>query len=1023
MYSNIESRQMDPLQDLFSDIKKILEFMEIKDQRQADDNETQFSRDMAEMWVMAKMEQDTYTTYRKYWTTDMFQEVLPNVKLNNVRYWMNNPHNVPLDFRNILLIRGRQAFLDSYEEQNDYYRMLNGLPPHGTPPSEFIYLSEPMRNQLHASTDPLHMLSPLIQNNYMGTDEYQEVLAANPDKKYLKYLGMYKIDTFTARRAKDFEIIRYPLNRSDINPNLINVFSSLYADYREYVMTTLYNPQFEDLYTNYRTFMGVLITSFTLMQISNKGLEFANARKFLDDSAIHTILSMYKIPDELLMTDEVRRNLVINLPTLVLNKGMNEVYYKLVEILGYEDIEFSKLLMMKGQKFSKDNNFKAENDSEPYFIQIGLTDENPYDTISNGNAPIHSYKDIISGDPTWWDLPDTQKILKESNYTVSDSKYIMMEAVIQQIKYLFESIYFPRLILDNKEFTDTFLIELPEILGTETVSIFDIMVFIISATCMNSGMTGQIISEESGLLATAGFNFDMDFDSFTEYINSSKYLDKERIVSFIEDLTVRTPSDINRLYNDVMYPMREWIERKIASADTRQEYIEYENIYRAMYTYDLNKNPFLADFELPIEVIRKNYNLTEDEMTAFRHFYPHNMNGTTITIDEYSPTVSNTRYSNPFLARNLPVDWWIHITLDTPYGIDDRGYVYFYDILNHPDLRELTNRDGSRVFMDYEDGEIGWQINQQAVNKALELIDLLDEEMLNSAYFQVFTPVLGSNGKQYEAGEKLPPAIRTGIFKNILKDKIQMDMQGLAVPPKTYLEYLYRKNEKLYDLLTKDDRFNRNKEAWMNDILRIVLAVETELSIHMKYLEQSVVGQELFFKPLVTLINRFKSTMVNLARVSMRHVFGDKSDAGGNSNMFKLFDELGFTIRFTMFANKDHDASFGLYDTEHLMKYHLILKDRSEMFTQTIGYGFAAETRDTTMGSICMSDEIKFFKNGEPIDPDGQHPSWYTGDPGTGRWDQEHDILMRIRKGTANIKNLPVDLDGWQDFVESYNAE
>lgn len=1023
MYSNEskESRQMDPLQDLFSDIKKILEFMEIKDNKEALNNETDESKDLSEMWLMAKMESDTYLTYRKYWTISMFQEVLPNVKLKNISYWMDNPYNVPLDFRDNLLKRGRDEFLKSYEEKNDYYRMLNGLPPLNTPSSEFIYLSEPMRNQLHASSEPIHLLSPLIQNNFMGTDEYKKIIEENPDKKYLKYLGMYKIDIFIARRAKDFEIIRYPLNRSDINPNLINTFASLYADYREYVMTTLYNVQFENLYVNYRTFMSVLIMSFTLLQISNKGVENLNGKKFLDDSAIHTILSMYGIPDELLMTNEVRRNLVINLPKLVTNKGMNEVYYDLVNILGYNDINFSKLMLMKGQTFDSTNNYSARDISEPYFIQVDLADKNPYETISNGDAVIHSYSDVISDDPTWWDLPDTQKILKESNYTVSDSKYVMMEAVIHQIKYLFESIYFPRLILDNKEFTDNFLIEIPEIFGTQTVSIYDLMVFIIAASCINNNMSGKIASDDNGLFITAGFNFDLDFDSFTEYVNNSKYLDKERIISFIEDLTVRTPSDVNRLFNDVMYPMREWLERKIASANNRDEYIEYENIYRAMFTYDLNKNSFLLDFESPIETIRKKYNITDDEMIAFKYFYPHTMSGETTTVDEYNATNNTSRYKYPFLARNLSVDWWIHITLDTPYGVDDRGYVYFYDILNHPDLRELTNPDGTRVFMDYEDGEVGWQINQQAVDKAIEMIDSLDEEMLHSAYFQIMTPVLNSNGKKFEEGEKLPPIIRSGIFKNILKEKLLMDMQGLAVPPKTYLEYLYRKNKKLYDVLTKDDRFNRDKESWLNDILCIVLAVETELSIHMKYLEQSVVGPDLFFKPLTTLINRFKSTMVSLSKVSMRHIFGDKADAGGNSNMLKLFDEVAFTIRFTMFANKDHEAAFGLYDAENSSKYNIILKDRSEIFKRTVGQGFAAETRTTSMGSITMSDEVKFFKNGESIDPSGQYASWYSGDPGTGRWEQEDDVLMRARKDIINVTNLPIDFEGWKDYVESYN--
>lgn len=1015
-----DSKQTDPLQDLFSDIKKILDFIEIKDMSEATKYETTESKNNADMWINARLGVDTYSTYRMHWTVSMFQEVVSNAKLNDIRYWIEHPYNVPVDFRENLLKRGREAFISSYEEKNDYYRMLNGLPSYGTPEAEYIYLTEPTRNQLHATDDPIHLLSPLIQNNYMGTDEYKEVLKNNPDKKYLKYLGLYKIDIFSARRAKDFDIIRYPLNRSDINPNLINTFASLYDDYREYVMTTLYNQNLEGVYNNYRSFMGVLIMSFVLLQINNKATESISSRKFLDDSVLHIILSMYDIPRTLLMTNEVRRNLVINMLKLVREKGTDDIYYDLITILGYQDIIVSKLMLMKGQKFDKDNNYVTTSDIEPYFLQVDLQDANPYDTITSGSAPIHEYHKIVDDDPTWWDLPDTQKILKESNYTIADSKYIMIEAVIHQIKYLFESIYFTRLILDNKTFTDEFLIEIPEIFGTEMVSIYDLMVFIISATCMNNSLSGEIISEESKLIATAGFNFDMDLDSFTEFINTTEYVDKERVMAFMENLTMKNPADINRLFNDVMYPMREWLELKISNADNRREYIEYESIYRALYTYDATRNSFLNDFEVPLESIRKKYGLSVDELLAYQHFYPRTISGEAVTIDIYNASINETRYKYPFLERYKPIDWWIHVIIETPYGDDDRGYVYFHDILNSNDIRELTNPDGTRVFMDYEDGEIGWEVNTQAVEKALYLIDKLDEKALHSAYFQVNTPVLNSGGKVFKEGDMLPATIRAGIYKEILKEKLLMDIQGLAVPPKTYVEYLYRKNPKLYNLLVGGDRFNLDKESWLNDVMRIVMAVETELNLHMKYFEQSVVGSELFFKPLITLIKHFKSTYVNFAKTGLKYMFADKIDTGGNSNMFKLYDEVKFIVHFVTLANRGFDSQFGLYDTEHRAKFHILMKDRSEIL-RMVGTGFDAEVREERMGSIHIVDEMKFFKNGKPIDPSGDPSSWYSGEPGTGRWSEEDEVIMKTRNGTATIVNNPVDLDGWKDFVESYN--
>lgn len=1035
----MESKQTNPIQSLFSDIKKIIEFMEVKDLNEANNYETSDIKSESEMWMNAKMEMDTFITYKQYWNIAMFQEVLPNVKINNINYWMENPLNIPLDFRETLLTKGREVFLGLYEEKNDYYRMLNGLPPYGTSKENFLYLSEETAKLLHVSTDtPVHELSTLVQNTLMSTDEYNKLVTDNPDKKYLKYLGLYKIDTFTARRAKDFELIRFYSNRSDINPNLIKEFGVLYNDYREYVMVTLYNKQFEDLYENYRTFMGMLIVSFVLMQISNKAVETVHDRNYLDDSILHIILSMHNIPKSLLMTKEVRRNLVINILKLTKEKGTDDVYYDLVRILGYQDIVISKLMLMKNQQFDENNNYSTLFDngkkietfenintiglkqnqikSDPSFVQINLLDRNPYETITSGKAITHEYKKIVSNDPTWWDLSDTQDILKNSDYNISESKYIMVEAIIHQIKYLFESIYFTRLILDNRKYTDGFMINIPEIFGVEPVSLYDLMVYILAATCMNNGLSGEISSDERDIAATAGFNFNVDLELLEEFINSTRYVDKEKIMSFVEDLTMRNQSDINRLFNDVMYPMREWLELKISQSTNRKEYLEYESIYRALYTYDATHNVFLEEFQLPIEIIREKYSLTDDEMKAFCHFYPRTISGDAITLE----TFESSRYKSPFLNHNNKVTWYFQIHIETPEGEEDRGTVYFHDILNSSDLRELTNPDGTRVFMDWIDNETGWEVNEAAVEKIIHLINDLKEDELHSAFFQVDTPILNSHGKLFKAGEKLPSNIRNGIYKEILMDKVIMDILGLSVPPKTYLEYLERKNEALYNLLVTGDRFNLNKEAWLEDVMKIVLAIETELNMHMKYFEQSIVGSELFFKPLITLIKHFKSTFVDFAKTGLKYDMGDKIDSGGNSNMFKIFDELKLIINFVILARRGYDSQFGLYDTIHKTSYHILMKDRPELIKLTKN-GFNITNRKITMGSIRMVDEMKLVKNGKDIDPSGHTSAWYSGEAGVGRWSEEDDFIMRTRIGSERIINAPVDAEGWKEFVESYN--
>ena len=1002
------SKFNDPLQNLFTDIAKIIDFIEIKDESKAKKFETRSIKSKAIMWMNAKLKRDGYITYKSFWNFSMFQEVELNIKINMFKYYMDNPSSVPIKFRNNLLEKGRQLFLDSYEEENDYYRTLNGLPPYGTKQSDFIYLSEPIRNQLHAPDEPLHLLSSVIQNNYMNTDDYKRLIKENPDKEYLKYLGIYKIDIFTARSAKDFEIIRYTLNRSDINPNLIDKFSSVYADYREYVVVTLYNSQLEDIYKGYRNFMGMIIMMMTLLQLTNVSVESVTNKKFLDDSMLHIVLSMYGVPDDLLLTNEVRRKLVNNILLLTKEKATDDVYYRLVDILGYTDVVISKLLLMKGMKFDSDNDFKAINENEPYFLQIDLKDKNPYETIATGNAPIHEYHSIIDEDPRWWDTKETQSVLKNNTYSESYSKYITIEAVIHQMKYMFESIYFTKLIIDNKYATDTFYISIPELFGTDTVSIYDLMVFIISAMCETNGLSGDIISDETKLIATAGFNFNIEIDSFNKYIESTKYVDKDRIYRYLNNLKINDSTDLNRLFNEVLYPMREWLELKIKKTNNRHEYIEYESIYRALYTYDINNNPFLDDYKIPLDIICERYNISKEELRAYQHFYPRTIDGDRITEDEYD----SSRYHRPFIALGNEISYYIPIIIDTIYGEEDRGNLYLHDIINCKDCREIINPDGTRIFMDYEDEDLGWVINKKAVSKALEIINDFDPKMLYKAVFQINTPILNSGGLSYSSGEKLPENIRSGLFKNILLDKLSMDLDGYANPPKTYKEYLYRKNSKLYNLLNDS---SNNKDVWLENVLKIILAIETHLDLHLKYFEQSVVGSDLFFKPLITLINHFKSTLVEISKTGLKFVFDDRMDSGGNSNMLKLFDEVEFIVHFVTLANKGYNSQLKLYDTEHKATFHINLNDKTEIFQTKIGEGFTAEIREMSMGSISMYDEVKLFKNGKPIDPNDFSSVWISGEPGNGRWSEDDDILMRSRKESTRVILAPIDFDAWKE--------
>lgn len=999
-----QKKQTGPLQNIFIDIKKILDKTVFKNEALAKENETPSSAGKAELYILAMKNQDSYITYKNWWTIDMFNSVY-HITTNEFEYYMENPFSVPLKYRDTLLIKGRESFFVEFEEENAYYRMLMGLPPIDT--TDYIKLSPELAEEYGVNPEtPVHELSVYVQNKYMETDEYAEVVANNPDKEYLLYIGSNKLELYTIRTAKDFDIIKYPVGRTDVNAYVLSEFPKLYADAREYIMVILYNKQFESLYVGYREFMGFLILSYALMLTCNKAVDGISAHRYMDDTMIYTTLSTYNIPDSLLLTNDVRRNLALHIARLIKEKGTDDAYYDIMEILGYQDVTVSKLMLMKGEKN------ETTGDYEPYFLQMDIKEDNLYEAIVNNRTTKHTYEEVTENDPSWWEENDGEESAKEklgnSEFSETESKYIVLEATIHQLKSMFESIYFTRMILDNPE-THGFMISIPEIFQKEQVSLYDCIVYLICATCMANNLSGEIYTKKDKLLATAGFNFDIDMTAFMDFVNNSKYLDKDWLTQFTSNLAIQDSSDINRVFNNVIYPLREWLEDKMARTSIREEFLEYEAVYRALFTYDITRNKILDDFKMPMDVIKDTYNLTDDDLTAFKYFYPHTEDGRTITVDTYD----DSDYSRPFISYGNEITWHVKVEIDAGEYDGNRGELYLYDLLNYDDARCIPGRNGL-LFMDKTEDD-AYELNEDAVQAAREKIAALSDEELSHAYFQIRTKK--SDETYYEAGEQLPDAIKTSVFKSILLDKLNIDTDGLAQPPETYFEYLRRHSTPLYDLLVGNAPYPPfTDSAWLNNVNTVMVAMENELGVHVKYLEQSVVGNDLFFEPLITLIKHFKSLLVDITQTGIKYMFDDKMDIGGNSNMLKLFDEMNFAVHFTTFANTGYTSELGLFDTMHKAKFHIELNDKTRVQRYIVGEGFAAEEKIIKTGSIQMIDEVKCFKNGKPLDdPDGS--MWRTGEPGAGRWSDEEDTLMKAREKNIRIHSEPVDIDGWKDFV------
>ena len=1034
-------KQINPLQNLFVDIDKILKLTEFKDQALADASEINNSKEAAEVWMAAMEQRDTYITYKKWWTIKMFREIDINVTIAQYEYFIKHPMAVPMRFQEHLLEAGREAYKILYVEYNTYYRMLIGLPPYGS--YDYIYMSDELAKKYDDqyidsgynpdAKTPVHELQSYIQNTWMYTDDYKEKLAANPDAGYLKYLGVNKIDLYTARKAKDFDIIRYPSDDPDINPNLLTVFSELYADYREYVMVVLYNEYLKDVYVNYRTFVGQLILFFVLLQLGATGLKGTFDMNFIDDTILHTILEKYNIDDNIIMNRDVKRRLVRSIPRLTREKGTQEVYYDLVDILGYTDVTIRKLMLHHSTVYDEKYKDKGDNNTETYFVGIDLKDQDPYRTIVSNKAPIYPYRNIVGdddtvieegiaeSDPRWWvDDPPVKDLIENGDYNSIDTKYITIESSIHQMDSLFELIYFSRLIFDNKSVTENITFSVPGVFN-EPITVFDTMLTIIALMIkMDSDPSKAIMKNVDDLLAVAGFNFDLDKVAFDLAVSKMEHVDADRIGSYIKDITVNSMEDIGRLYNNIIYPLRIWLENKIASTENRKEFLEYEAIYKALYTYDIRRTAWIDDFKPAIYTIADKYSLSEFDMKALIKYYSYSAD-TVIVRDSSQITPATDQY---------------HIMITNEHGILGTDYAQchlsIYDILTSEDLRELTVKtsqgESIPVFMTASDGQ--YKVNQKVVNYVLTAIDNLSDNALAYAEFQVDYEI---DGEIYSAGTKLPESVRaSGVYKSILKDKVSIDMAGPPKESTTFEELLAQRpnvTNTLYALYQDASSTDVNKDGWMDKMMNIITTMENLLGVKLSYIKQLLLGEEQFFKPLVTLINHFKSIYIDIAKTNVKHAMDDKMDVGGNSNMFKIFDDMELLIHFTTIANSGYNGEFGLYDTINRIRYHLEMNDITSFVRYTTGEGFAAVERNESMGSMRMSDEARFFLDGKDIDgTDGSYPQyksyWYPGEGGSGRWTAEDDFLMKTRLANQRVKlGYELDLEGWKEYVESYNPE
>ena len=196
------------IDEIVYEVRQILKGIVVKDQEQADNAETKKSLQEADLYHDIQMGTDLYSNYT--YTYDMFMKIpsmTPDRAIRYARKQLPVPEGIKPQVQQI----AREQWLEKYEETNEYYRKIAGLPPLG---ESYIYLNEDeylmIPVESYDISKPVHLCTVSEASLLYSSGVIDHLKERFPEAKYLDHLGERSIDPYIARRTPKFGLLYIP---------------------------------------------------------------------------------------------------------------------------------------------------------------------------------------------------------------------------------------------------------------------------------------------------------------------------------------------------------------------------------------------------------------------------------------------------------------------------------------------------------------------------------------------------------------------------------------------------------------------------------------------------------------------------------------------------------------------------------------------------------------------------------------------------------------------------------------------
>ena len=971
MISEFNRQAQNPMSEYLLKLQLIVTNTEFKNSAEASKYETTETLTNGDKYVSAMTGKDIFESY-VYDSRDVYtfleSKGYPEEK---IFFMINNPQMIPQAYRNELMVEARELFIATYHEQNRYYLMLSGQPYPGDvnyPADEIVYIPEGFYAMYESEgiifkDEPIHQLPKRYQELLMNSQWYDELLTEHPNAPYLRYIGSNSIPIEISRTTRDGDILLINTNKLStfhpvfgnviVSADIIHKFLSTYKETRDYVYQTL-RGDFEDIYPNYNNFIRFLTIYLAIGNCLNEFLKESGSFVHMNNITANNLFTLYGLPS-VIMEGSSMIEFLKKFRMLLMDKGTN-VVYRVKDLIGYEYTDIYTLVMVKQQIFQNGIPLYTKDPetgeripkTRIVFRRLGTAEENVSYFKFRESHKEYPYEEIRDADPRWWNTAETERMIHEMNYTLSNSKYIELSTHLSMKDIWWQCVILLRGLLDNESESKGTRININySINGESSVSIFDAVLSLVIMMNWKMGDGNRYFSGD--LLLPNGYingkETCLDLLNVGEYYASRYKQNGIYAKGEIIGIAVKTPTGIVPANNKWYIAKRDFTASGNISDDIQSDYLEeYATFKNYDFDYPLGapKDPILGQ---PFKIASFNFKLKNTQSgldfynsikgidyvnpDIFLPMLDSVLDRTEINIGEALMTdiklikqyletklrdcnrIIDYRYitdiyKNLFLVDPIR-DWYDDGEFDTDnqleieYNLSPEELYAFQQYFN--------NTDGV-VFVPYLNRVYRVQL-YDVLNRVIYNISVKsrksDDPDESSSYTETSQPfndkgfieafdiaIDESNNIQNIETSSLSDKIKNySQWKNIIKSKVKYDYGNVDGYPRTYEDLMLRNNNSLY-LYLMNIKNNKSSDDAMTLIRAIIKALESYTNSSLAGLEFKALGVENYFYILKEVISYFKSYMVEFTNDEFVYMFDDIFDNGGSPNMLKLIDEVSY---------------------------------------------------------------------------------------------------------------------------------